>query len=481
MKVLFAASEAVPFVKTGGLADVIGSLPKELAKQGIDVRVILPKYEDIPARFTERMETVTSFTLRMGWRNLYCGIQKLEHEGITFYFIDNEYYFRRKGCYGYGDDAERFAFYCRAVLDALPHIEYMPDLLHCHDWQAGMIPVLYRAHFSHQPLYSHLKTIVTIHNLKYQGVFGKEQFQDYFALGEEHLHGYALEMHGGASFLKGGLLYSDYITTVSPTYAEEIQTPYYGEHLDGLLRSQSSRLQGILNGIDYEEFDPMTDPHLEVNYRDSYAKKQANKLKLQERLGLPADKDVPLIALVTRLVDQKGLALIDRVIAELMALDAQWVVLGTGEPRFEDLFRWAAGAFPDKLSAQILFDEALARQIYAGSDLFLMPSLFEPCGIGQLIAMRYRSVPIVRETGGLRDTVMPYNETTGEGTGFSFANYNAHDMLYTIERAVRLYREPEVWTNLMNNIKKKDFSWRRSAQQYADLYRQLAVTSDVGQ
>ncbi|SCW28485.1 starch synthase [Paenibacillus tianmuensis] len=479
MKVLFAASEAVPFVKTGGLADVIGSLPKELAKQGIDVRVILPKYEDIPARFTEQMENVASFTLQMGWRSLYCGIQKLEHDGITFYFVDNEYYFRRKGCYGYGDDSERFAFYCRAVLDALPHIDYMPDLLHCHDWQAGMIPVLYKAHFSHQPLFSHLKTIVTIHNLKYQGVFGKEQFQDFFALGVEHLHGYALEMHGGASFLKGGLLYSDYITTVSPTYAEEIQTPYYGEHLDGLLRSQSGRLQGILNGIDYEEFDPMTDSHLEVNYRDSYAKKQANKLKLQERLGLPVDKDMPLIALVTRLVDQKGLALIDRVIADLMALDAQWVVLGTGEPRFEDLFRWAAGAFPDKLSAQILFNEALARQIYAGSDLFLMPSLFEPCGIGQLIAMRYCSVPIVRETGGLRDTVTPYDETTGEGAGFSFANYNAHDMLFTIERAVRLYREPGVWTNLMNNIKKKDFSWHKSAQQYADLYRQLAVASEV--
>ncbi|MCP3772377.1 glycogen synthase GlgA [Paenibacillus sp. MZ04-78.2] len=479
MKVLLAASEAVPFVKTGGLADVIGSLPKELAKQGIDVRVILPKYEDIPARFTEQMETVASFTLRMGWRNLYCGIQKLEHDGITFYFVDNEYYFRRKGCYGYGDDSERFAFYCRAVLDALPHIDYMPDLLHCHDWQAGMIPVLYKAHFSDQPMFSHLKTIVTIHNLKYQGVFGKEQFQDFFALGEEHLHGYALEMHGGASFLKGGLLYSDYITTVSPTYAEEIQTPYYGEHLDELLRSQSGRLQGILNGIDYEEFDPLTDPHLEVNYRDSYAKKQANKLKLQERLGLPVDKDVPLIALVTRLVDQKGLALIDRVIAELMALDAQWVVLGTGEERFENLFRWAAGTFPDKLSAQILFDEALARQIYAGSDLFLMPSLFEPCGIGQLIAMRYHSVPIVRETGGLRDTVEPYNETTGEGTGFSFANYNAHDMLFTIERAVRLYREPGVWTNLMNNIRKKDFSWHKSAQQYADLYRQLVMASEV--
>ncbi|CAG7611150.1 Glycogen synthase [Paenibacillus solanacearum] len=475
MKVLFAASEAVPFVKTGGLADVIGSLPKELAKLGTDVRVMLPKYEDIPLHYKERMERIAEFQLQMGWRQLYCGVWKLDMNGVIFYFIDNEFYFTRKGCYGYGDDAERFAFYCRAVLDSLQHIDFVPDVLHCHDWQAGMIPVLYRAHFSHQPAYAHIRTVMTVHNLKYQGVFGKEQFQDYFALGEEHFSGYALELHGGASFMKGGLLYSDFITTVSPTYAEEIQTPYYGEFLDGLLRSQQYRLQGIINGLDYDEFDPMTDPHVTTHYRDSLTKKQLNKLKLQERLGLPVRKDIPLIALVTRLVDQKGIALIDRVIAELMELDLQWVVLGTGEPQFERLFRWAADAYPDKLSANLLFDEALARQIYAGSDLFLMPSLFEPCGIGQLIAMRYRSVPIVRETGGLKDTVTPYNEATGEGTGFSFANYNAHDMLHTIRRAVRLYHEPDVWDKLMANMKKKDFSWRKSAQQYAELYGRLAA------
>ncbi|MDF2961857.1 MAG: glycogen synthase [Paenibacillus sp.] len=473
MKVLFAASEAVPFAKTGGLADVIGSLPKELVKQGLDVRVILPKYEDIPAQFTQQMETVAAFTLQMGWRQLYCGILKLVHEGITFYFVDNEMYYRRRGCYGYGDDAERFAFFCRAVLDALPHIEFMPDVIHCHDWQAGMIPVLYRAHFSWQPHYANIKTVMTIHNLKYQGVFGKDQFKDYFALGEEHLGGYALELYGGASFMKGGLLYSDIITTVSPTYAEEIQTPYYGENMDSLLRSQQHRLYGIVNGIDYDEMDPMTDPHLEVNFRDSVSKKQLNKVKLQERLGLPVNKDIPMIALVTRLVDQKGLALVDRVIENLLSLEAQWVILGTGEHRYEQLFRWAGDRYPDKLSANITFNEGMARQIYAGSDLFLMPSQFEPCGIGQLIAMRYRSVPIVRETGGLKDTVQAFDETTGEGTGFSFLNYNAHDMLYTVERAVKLYNDPEAWKQIWANIKKKDFSWRKSAQQYAALYNQL--------
>ncbi|MCS7459733.1 glycogen synthase GlgA [Paenibacillus doosanensis] len=473
MKVLFAASEAVPFVKTGGLADVIGSLPKQLAGQGLDVRVILPKYEDIPDQYAQAMETVSTFTLQMGWRQLYCGILKLEHEGIVFYFVDNEYYFRRRGCYGYEDDAERFAFFCRAVMDSLQHIDFIPDVIHCHDWQAGMIPVLYRAHFSYQPKYAHIKTMMTVHNLKYQGVFAKELFKDFFALGDEHFTGYALEQYGGASFMKGGLLYSDLITTVSPTYAAEIQTPFYGEYLDGLLRSQSHRLYGIVNGIDYAEFDPMTDPNLEVHYRDSLEKKQQNKLKLQERLGLTVRKDVPLIALVTRLVEQKGLALIDRVMAELMALDAQWVILGTGEHRFEQLFRWAQESYPGKVSANITFSEGLARQIYAASDLFLMPSQFEPCGIGQLIAMRYRSVPIVRETGGLKDTVQSYNEATGEGTGFSFAHYNAHDMLYTIERAVRLYREEEAWARIMDNIKQKDFSWTQSAQEYAALYEQM--------
>jgi starch synthase len=314
---------------------------------------------------------------------------------------------------------------------------------------------------------------MTVHNLKYQGVFGKEQFKDYFSLGDEHLGGYALELSGGASFMKGGLLYSDMITTVSPSYAEEIQSPDYGENLDGLLRSQQHRLYGIVNGIDYEEMNPMTDPHLEVHYRDSAAKKQLNKVKLQERLGLPVNKDIPVIALVTRLVEQKGLSLIEHVIEDLLALDAQWVILGTGEDRYEQLFRWAADRYPEKLSANITFNEGLARQIYAGADLFLMPSQFEPCGIGQLIAMRYRSVPLVRETGGLKDTVLSYNEETGEGTGFSFANYNANDLLYTVQRAVRLYNDPGAWKQIWANIKKKDFSWHKSAQQYADLYNQL--------
>jgi starch synthase len=473
MKVLFAASEAVPFAKTGGLADVIGSLPKELAKQGLDVRVILPKYGDIPAHFTQKMETVAIFNLQMGWRSLYCGILKLEHEGITFYFVDHENYFLRSGCYGYNDDAERFAFFCRAVLDCIPHIDFMPDIIHCHDWQTGMIPVLYRAHFSYQPAYAHIKTVITVHNLKYQGVFGKEQFMDFFTLGPEHFGGFALELHGGASFLKGGLLYSDVITTVSPTYAQEIQTPYFGENLDGLLRSQNHRLHGIVNGIDYEEMDPMTDPHLEVNYRDSIIKKRLNKTKLQEKLGLPVSKDIPLIGIVTRLVEQKGLSLIEHVIEDLMKLDAQWVILGTGEHRYEQLFRWAADRYPDKMSTHINFNETMARQIYAGSDMFLMPSQFEPCGIGQLIAMRYRSVPIVRETGGLKDTVISYQDETGIGTGFSFTNFNAHDLLYTVKRAVGLYQDSQVWSKILANIKKKDFSWRKSAQQYVSLYNQI--------
>ncbi|TBL68549.1 glycogen synthase GlgA [Paenibacillus thalictri] len=472
MKILFAASEAVPFIKTGGLADVIGSLPKELAKLGADVYVILPKYGDIPSQYTEQMETVAEFQIELGWRTLYCGIQSLRYEGTTFYFIDNEFYYRRQGCYGYGDDAERFAFYCKAVLESLQHIDLLPDIIHCHDWQAGMIPVLLKAHYSWQEPYRHIKTMFTIHNLKYQGVFGKEQLKDFFSLGDEHFTGTALEIHGGASFLKGGLNYSDVMTTVSPSYAEEIQTPYYGENMDSLLRSQSHRLHGIVNGIDYQEWDPMTDVHIEVNYRDSFSKKLQNKMKLQERLGLPVNKQVPLIALVTRLVDQKGLDLIDGVIHQLLSIDAQWVILGTGESKFEQMFRWAASSFPEKVSANILFDEALAHQIYAGSDLFLMPSKFEPCGIGQMIAMRYRSVPIVRETGGLRDTVQAYNEETGEGTGFSFAYYNAHDMLHTVYRAVAYYQDADLWTAILNNIKKKDFSWRKSASAYMALYEQ---------
>lgn len=474
MKVLFAASEAVPFIKTGGLADVIGSLPKELVGQELDVRVILPKYGDIPAKYRNAMEPVVTHNIYVGWRKQYIGIQMLKQDGVTFYFVDNEFYFNRPGIYGYGDEAERFGFFCKGVIETLPLLDFQPDVIHCHDWQAGMIPVLLKAHYSHLPFYSQIKTVTTVHNLKYQGVFSQDLFKELFGLSDDHFTGTALELHGGASFLKGGLLYSDRLTTVSQTYAEEIQTPYYGEHLDSLLRHRKDQLTGIVNGIDYDVFDPMTDPHLAVNYRDSLTKKLLNKTALQNRLGLADKPDVPMLALVTRLVQQKGLDLIQHVLKEILQLDIQLVVLGTGEYAYEQMFRDAARKHPDKVAAQILFDESLAHQIYAASDLFLMPSQFEPCGIGQLIALRYRSVPIVRETGGLKDTVQPYNEFTGEGTGFSFQNYNAHDMLHTIRRAVFFYKnDREAWSKIQQNMKKGDFSWKKSAQQYIALYKEM--------
>ncbi|BFT71528.1 glycogen synthase GlgA [Paenibacillus sp. P36] len=474
MKVLFAASEAVPFIKTGGLADVIGSLPKELIQQGLDVRVILPKYGGIPAKYRDAMTTAVTHDIYVGWRKQYIGIQALQQDGVTFYFVDNEFYFNRSGVYGYGDEAERFAFFCKGVIETLPLLDFQPDVIHCHDWQASMIPVLLKAHYQHLPFYSEIKTLTTVHNLKYQGVFSQSLFKELFGLSDDHFTGTALELHGGASFLKGGLLYADRITTVSQTYAEEIQTPYFGEHLDSLLRHRRDQLTGIVNGIDYEVFDPMNDPHLVSTYRDSLPKKQLNKTALQERLGLEVREDVPMIALVTRLVQQKGLDLIQHVLPEILSLDIQLVVLGTGEYDYEEMFKQAALKHPGKVSAQICFDEALAHQIYASSDLFLMPSQFEPCGIGQLIALRYRSVPIVRETGGLKDTVLPYNEFTGEGTGFSFRDYNAHDMLHTIRRAVFFYKnDRDAWLKIQMNMKKGDFSWKKSAQQYIGLYKEM--------
>ncbi|MFC5448179.1 glycogen synthase GlgA [Paenibacillus aestuarii] len=474
MRVLFVASEAVPFAKTGGLADVIGSLPKELTRQGLDVRVMLPKYGSIADVYRDAMTAVATFEIYVGWRKQFTGIEVLQHEGVTYYFVDNEYYFRRSGLYGYDDEAERFAFFCRGVIESLPIIEFQPDIIHCHDWQAGMIPVLLKAHYSHLPFFSGIKTITTIHNLKYQGVFSQQLMKDLFGLSDDHFTGTALELHGGASFLKGGLLYADRITTVSQTYAEEIQTPYFGEHLDSLLRHRRDQLIGIVNGIDYEVFDPMGDTHLVMNYRDSLPKKQQNKLALQEQLGLPVRSDVPMIALVTRLVQQKGLDLIQHVLPEILALDIQLVILGTGDRVYEQMFRDAAYSHPDKVAAQIMFNEGLAHQMYAASDLFLMPSQFEPCGIGQLIALRYRSVPIVRETGGLKDTVQPYNEFAGEGTGFTFSNYNAHDMLHTIRRAVDFYQnDREAWLRIQQNMKKCDYSWKKSAQQYVNVYKEL--------
>ncbi len=475
LKVLFVAAEAVPFAKTGGLGDVIGTLPKELRKQGVDARVMIPRYEGIAGNFKEQMEVKAEFIVPVGWRHQYCGVQYLEHQNVPFYFIDNEDYFKRPGFYGYYDDGERFTFFCRAVLQALPEIEFKPDIIHCHDWHTGMVSVFLKAHYWAQEFYQDIHTLFTIHNLRYQGIFPKEIVPDLLALDWEYFNNGGIEFYDKVSFMKGGLVFSDLISTVSKTYAEEIQYPFYGEQLDGLLRHRQDALVGIVNGIDYEEYNPATDEKIPVKYSvNSLELKRENKEKLQERLGLSVRDDVPLIGIVSRLVGPKGLDLVERVLYEMLTFDdMQFVVLGTGEWKYEHLFQHAAWQYPDRVSANIYFDDALARQIYAGADMFLMPSQYEPCGIGQLIAMRYGSVPIVRETGGLKDTIKSYNQITGNGNGLSFANYNAHDMMHTIRSAIQLFKNKTVWHNIIKNAMQTDFSWRRSARRYVELYERV--------
>lgn len=475
MKVLFVASEAVPFVKTGGLADVIGALPKRLKELGCDVRIMLPKYADIPAHYRQEMEqrTRTSWTVQLGWREQYCGVQELELDGIVCYFIDNEYYYKRGGLYGYGDEAERFAFMCRAVLEALPRLDFKPDIIHCHDWQTGLIPYLLKNKLADHPFYKGTRTVFTIHNLMYQGIMGEGLLRDLLGIDGWDQSPKQLELHGGVSAMKGGIAYADKVTTVSPTYAEEICTSEYGEYLDGLLRWRKGDLLGIVNGIDNELYDPMTDPHLHVPYRNSLPKKADNKLALQRELGLPEGAGTPMAAMVTRLVEQKGLDLLGHILPQLMESDLQLVVLGTGEEKYERMLREAERRYPGKLRACIYFDEGLARRIYASSDMFLMPSRFEPCGIGQLLAIRYRSVPIVRETGGLKDTVKSYNEYERSGWGFSFSAFNAWDMLYTIRRALHFYQDKEHWNGLHRQLQRLDYGWSRSAKAYVDVYRSL--------
>lgn len=475
MKVLFVAAEGVPFSKTGGLADVIGALPKELQRSGLDVRVVLPKYGDTPRQYEEKMELVHRLSVQVGWRNQYCGVLKLEHEGVVFYFIDNESHFKRPGTYGFFDDGERFSFFNRAILESLPFLDFQPDLIHCHDWHAGMIPVLL-TQYRNQEFYKKIKTVFTIHNLQYQGVFPKSVLTDLLGLGWEHFNVNGVEYHDQVSFMKGGLNYSNALTTVSPTYAKEIQTSFYGANLEGVLARRQSFLTGIINGIDTKEWNPETDLHLTKNYSyRSLKRKDENKLALQEELGLKQDPNIPMLGMVTRLADQKGLDLIAHVLHEILELNLQLVILGTGEFQYEEMFKRVAGGHPDRVSANIRFENVLAHKIYAASDLFLMPSLFEPCGLGQLIAMRYGSLPIVRETGGLKDTVKPYNKETDEGNGFSFANYNAHEMLDTIRRAVNLYETEKdgAFKRMIGRAMREDFSWKASAKEYKHLYEGL--------
>lgn len=476
MNILFVASESYPFLKTGGLADVAYALPKALRKIGVDVRVIMPKYGDIPLAYKEKMQTLSTFNVPVGWRNQYGGLQYLEYDGIPFYFIDNEYYFKRAGgAYGFYDDGERFAYFCRAVLEAIPYMNgFTPDILHCNDWHSGMIMPLLKTFFNDKSLYERIKTVFTIHNLQYQGIFPREILGELFGLSESFYHDDALKFHDNVSFMKGGLNFSDIITTVSNTYAEEIKTPFYGEGVHGILIKRSKELYGIVNGIDDELYNPETDRSIFVNYnRDRATDKVKNKLGLQSELHLPINGDIPMVGMVTRLTSQKGLDLMAHVIEDILRMNLQLVVLGTGEYRYEEMFRYYAGLFPEKLSANIGFNNDLAKKIYAGSDIFLMPSLFEPCGIGQLLALRYGSLPIVRETGGLKDTVDSYNEYTSRGNGFSFTNYNAHDMLYTIKRAIGFYQEKSLWGELVQRAMNEDNSWNQSAEKYKDLYQSM--------
>ncbi|MBQ8554926.1 MAG: glycogen synthase GlgA [Clostridia bacterium] len=482
MKILFTASECVPFVKTGGLADVVGALAPVLAKDGHDVRVIMPLYASIPDKYVEKMTHVCDFEVELGWRRQYCGIEMIEQDGVKWYFMDNKFYFGRPYIYGMGgDEYERFGFFCRGSLNCLPLIDFQPDVIHAHDWQSGMVPALLKIQYAHLPFYANMKTMYTIHNLQYQGVFGIHQVQDVLGLGDSLWTDDKLEAYGCANFMKAALVYSDLITTVSPSYAEEIQTAYYGERLDGLLRARKEQVFGVLNGIDMVDYDPAIDNRIAATYTaDDLSGKAACKAALQEKLGLDVNPNTPIIGMVGRLSNQKGLDLVDYIIGDLLGQDVQLVVLGMGESRYVNLFSWAEGEYKGKVAARFAMDHALAHQIYAGCDMFLMPSQFEPCGLSQLIALRYGTVPIVRETGGLRDTVLSYNEYTDEGNGFSFFNYNAHDMLNVINRACDYYHNhKDVWAKLQQRGMTGDYSWTNSAGKYVELYNSLLATDAV--
>ncbi len=475
MKVLFCASECVPFVKTGGLADVAGALPIALAKEGHDVRVMLPNYRVIDAYWKNRMEHVCHFDVLFGWEKQYCGINCVVESGVTYYFVDNESHFGVTEIYGDGiTEGLRFAFFCRAVLEALPLIDFMPDVMHLNDWQTGLIATLLKTQYVANPVYARIKTVFSIHNLKYQGIFSWREIAGRLGLDERYFTYEYLEFFGCISCMKGGLVFSDRLCTVSPTYAEEIKTPFFGENLDGLLRARENTLSGILNGLDYSIFNPSDDRFLTHHFdTDTLDNKLACKRALQRECGLE-ERDVPLIGMIARLSQQKGLDLVERVLGDIMRSDVQIVFLGKGDRRFVDLLNWANWRYPKRVHARIELDEGLAHRVYAGADMFLMPSQFEPCGLSQMIALRYGCVPIVRETGGLRDTIKPYNMYTDEGNGFSFANYNAHEMLFTIERAVTYWNEDKaMWRRMMLRGMADRFDWAKPARSYLALYEKM--------
>lgn len=466
-KILFAASECTPFIATGGLAEVIGSLSKSLAQdEEYDVRVVLPLYSDIRGDYRQRFTYLGNINVPLGWRNQYCGIFSYEESGVTFYFLDNEYYFRRGGCYGYYDDGERFAFFSRAVMEILGFLQFYPDVLHCHDWQAALAAIYLKTIYCHRREYSLIRAVFTIHNIEYQGKYSLDVLEDLFGISDDYR--YLLEFDGCANLMKAAIECSETFTTVSPTYAEEIKRAEYAHGLQGEVERNAFKLRGILNGIDVKSYDPATDPALFAPYSaGNPAGKEICKAELQKMLGLPVRADVPVVAMISRLVAHKGLDLVRAAIEELLADDVQFVLLGTGDSEYESYFKDLANRYKGKAVSIIAFNGDLSRKIYSGADIFLMPSKSEPCGLSQMIASRYLTVPVVRETGGLYDSIKPYG---AGGNGFTFAAYNAGDMLYVLREAVSLYKNKPEWQKLMIKAGTTDFSWQRSAEEYKKLY-----------
>ena len=469
MKVLYATSEALPFIASGGLGDVAGSLPHALRKRLIGCRVVLPMYDTIKQELKDTMKFITHISVPVAWRRQYCGIFEAKYNGVIYYLIDNQYYFKRDTIYGHYDDAERFAFFSRAVLEIIPYIDFKPDIIHCNDWQTALTPVYYSAMYANSPGYENIKTIFTIHNIQYQGVYGKELLEDVLGIPADKAS--LLEYDGCINFMKGAIECADKVTTVSPSYADEILDPWYSHCLDSILNERRYKLRGILNGIDTVGYDPATDKCIKANFSaDDISGKKIDKEELQKEMGLPVKPGVPVIGMVTRLVSHKGLDLVKGILDELLATsEMQLVVLGSGDYEYESYFRWIAEKYPDKVGLRIGFVPELARKIYAGADMFLMPSKSEPCGLSQMVALRYGTVPIVRETGGLRDSITDCGD--GKGNGFTFKSYNAHDMLDAIRRALTLYYNGD-WNELVLRALNCDFSWGRSANAYIRLYKE---------
>lgn len=470
MKVLFATSEAYPYAMSGGLADVAGALPKALRKRLIGCRVVLPLYEGISNELRAGMQFITSITVPVAWRRQYCGIFEAKHDGVIYYLIDNQYYFKRGGLYGHYDDAERFAFFSRAVLEMIPHIDFVPDIIHCNDWQTALVPVYLDTLYRSCEPYRSIKTVFTIHNIQYQGKYGKELISDVLGLPDDTTH--LVEYDGCVNLMKGAIECADRITTVSPTYSEEIKDPWFAHGLDGIIRDRAFKLCGIVNGIDTDVYNPATDTCLWENFNaENIGGKAVNKAELQKLCGLPERPDVPLIGMVSRLVTHKGLDLVKFVFDSMIASDVQFVILGSGEWEFETYFHSQMQSHPDKVALKLGFIPDLAHKIYAGADIFLMPSKSEPCGLAQMIALRYGTVPVVRETGGLKDTVTDSGDNVGNG--FTFQSYNAHDMARAVERAVEGYRNREGWAELVKRDMECDNSWARSAGTYIKLYKEI--------